>query len=124
MLNLRLAQPELLVDITRIQELVRVETSGDHITIGRAYLMLRSRTGAFPDPGQNFFLPGGEGIAYRAVRNRGTLGEATQRRPGSGLGSLFFCARAEILIPAQAGNEVGIDDFLVGAMETTLVPEN
>lgn len=124
MLNLRLAQPELLVDITRIQELVRVETSVDHITIGACVSHAAVEDGCIPDPGQNFLSRVASGIAYRAVRNRGTLGGSVANAdPAADWVACFSALGAEILISGTGGQRcVGIDDFLVGAMETTLVP--
>ncbi len=124
MLNLRLAQPELLVDITRIQELVRVETSVDHITIGACVSHAAVEDGCVPDPGQKFLSRVASGIAYRAVRNRGTLGGSIANAdPAADWVACFSALGAEILISGTGGQRrVGIDDFLVGAMETTLVP--
>ncbi len=124
MLNLRLAQPELLVDITRIQELVRVETSVDHITIGACVSHAAVEDGCVPDPGQKFLSRVASGIAYRAVRNRGTLGGSIANAdPAADWVACFSALDAEILISGTGGQRrVGIDDFLVGAMETTLVP--
>jgi carbon-monoxide dehydrogenase medium subunit len=67
MLNLRLVQPDLLVDITHIPELTRVEEDGDGLLLGAC------TTHAAIEDGR--VLPAvAHGIAYRAVRSRGTIG--------------------------------------------------
>ena len=123
MLNLRLAQPELLVDITRIEELVRVEASTDHITIGACVSHAAVEDRRVADPGHNFLSRVAGGIAYRTVRNRGTLGGSVANAdPAADWIACFSALNAEILISSSSGQRrVGIDDFLVGAMETTLV---
>ena len=124
MLNLRLAQPELLVDITRIEELVRVEESTDHITIGACVSHAAVEDRRVADPGHDFLARVAGGIAYRAVRNRGTLGGSIANAdPAADWVACFSALGAEILISNTNGQRrVGIDDFLVGAMETTLGP--
>ena len=72
MLNLRLARPKLLVDVGRMESLRAIEDGGTFWRIGASVTH-----SALEDAK----LPGGEalsavarGIAYRAVRNRGTIG--------------------------------------------------
>jgi carbon-monoxide dehydrogenase medium subunit len=72
MLNLRLARPSLLVDIARLSELKTIKDEGGSWRIG---------AGVTHAQVEDAKLPGGEmlvsvagGIAYRAVRNRGTMG--------------------------------------------------
>lgn len=74
MLNLRLVRPTLLVDVSRIESLRRIEETKDAWRLGA------SVTHAFIEDA-NGKLRGGEmlaevagGIAYRGVRNRGTIG--------------------------------------------------
>ena len=75
MLNLRLAQPDLLVDITGIPELMRVEERRTPVADRRLRHALRtSRTAACPIPPAALLPRVARGIAYRAVRNRGTIG--------------------------------------------------
>ena len=74
MLNLRLAQPNLLIDITGIPELTRVEADADNLMLGACVTTADvedERIGAEALP---MLAPIAARIAYRAVRNRGTLG--------------------------------------------------
>jgi carbon-monoxide dehydrogenase medium subunit len=72
MLNLRLARPSLLVDVSRLQALRQVENRGAAWRIGAGVTHAHL---------EDAHLPGGEmlrdvaaGIAYRSVRSRGTIG--------------------------------------------------
>jgi carbon-monoxide dehydrogenase medium subunit len=73
MLNLRLAQPALLVDITRIPELAAVSEDADAVTVGATVTHAAIEDGRIPDPTGGFLPRVARGIAYRAVRNRGTI---------------------------------------------------
>src|ERR1043165_6935615 len=51
MLNLRLAQPRLLIDITGIRELTRIEETGDRVTIGACVTTANIEDGRLPGTG-------------------------------------------------------------------------
>ena len=74
MLNLRLAQPDLLVDITAVPDLLRVETEDDGLLIGACVTHADIEDGRVPDPTDGALPAVARAIAYRAVRNRGTIG--------------------------------------------------
>ena len=74
MLNLRLVQPDLLVDITAIPELKRFEQKGDALFIGSCITHADIEDGRVPDVTGGAMRAVAAGIAYRAVRNRGTIG--------------------------------------------------
>src|SRR5215472_8808228 len=74
MLNLRLVQPRLLLDITAIPELTRVEEEADGITIGACVTTADIEDGRVGMPELPILSAIAAGIAYRAVRNRGTIG--------------------------------------------------
>jgi carbon-monoxide dehydrogenase medium subunit len=74
MLNLRLARPRLLIDVARIAELRSVEDRGAFWRIGAAVTHAEIEDGTTP-VGPTGLLPYvARHIAYRAVRNRGTVG--------------------------------------------------
>ena len=74
MLNLRLAQPELLVDLTRMGELKQVEETAETVSIGACVTHADIEDGRVPDVEGGVLGAVARGIAYRAVRNRGTIG--------------------------------------------------
>lgn len=73
-MNLRLAQPEHLIDINAVSELVGIGEEGDHITIGsltrhaevESSILLANRCALLPAAARR--------IGHLAIRNRGTIG--------------------------------------------------
>jgi carbon-monoxide dehydrogenase medium subunit len=74
MLNLRLTRPSLLVAIHHLPELRAVEQTADAITLGACVTHAEIADGRTPDVGRRLLAGVAAGIAYRAVRNRGTIG--------------------------------------------------
>lgn len=72
MLNLRLARPQVLIDIARLEALRRIEDLGAQWRIGAAVTHSRIEDAALP--GAEMLTHVACGIAHRAVRNRGTIG--------------------------------------------------
>ena len=74
MLNLRLARPQRLVDISQASDLRNVQARGDRLRIGAAVTHAEIEDGVHELlRGHMMHYVAGR-IAYRAVRNRGTLG--------------------------------------------------
>ncbi len=74
MLNLRLVRPERLVDVRELPELRRVEETAQAVRYGAALRHAEFEDGAVPDAARGMLAHVAGLIAYRAVRNRGTLG--------------------------------------------------
>ena len=74
MLNLRLVQPDLLVDLTGLAELKRVEVTAEALIVGACVTHADIEDGRVPEIGGGVLRALAAGIAYRAVRNRGTIG--------------------------------------------------
>jgi carbon-monoxide dehydrogenase medium subunit len=74
MLNFRAARPDRLVPLSALAGLQGVEDSGTAITIGAATTHAAIADGRIPDLPGNILARIAGGIAYRAVRNRGTIG--------------------------------------------------
>jgi carbon-monoxide dehydrogenase medium subunit len=74
MLNLRLARPSLLVDISQLDELKRVEERDSSFIIGAAITHAAIEDGIAPTVGAGLLRTVARTIAYRAMRNRGTIG--------------------------------------------------
>jgi carbon-monoxide dehydrogenase medium subunit len=74
MLNLRLARPRLLVQVDRLPELMGFASDAAAVTIGACVTHAEIADGMVPDIGSNVLARVAANIAYRAVRNRGTIG--------------------------------------------------
>ncbi len=74
MLNLRLARPAAVIDISGLQALRGVTRDGDTVRIGAAVTHAEIEDGVHAALRDSPMRAVAAGIAYRAVRNRGTLG--------------------------------------------------
>ncbi len=74
MMNLRLAQPALLVDVHMITALKTCVVEQYAVILGAATTHAAIEDGQVQDPAQGMMAYVASGIAYRAVRNCGTLG--------------------------------------------------
>ena len=125
MLNLRLAQPGLLVDITRIPELAAVSEDADSVTIGATVTHAAVEDGRVPDPTGGFLRRVARGIAYRAVRTRGTIGGSLAHAdPAADWLSCLSALGADVVVAGAAGTRrVPLAGFVRGAMETEIGAE-
>ncbi len=122
MLNLRLTQPELLVDITAIPELTTAETDGDGLLIGACVTHAAIEDGRIPDVTGGAMASVAGGIAYRAVRNRGTIGGSLAHAdPAADWVTCLTALDAEAVIVGASGERrTPVADFMTGAFETVL----
>lgn len=122
MLNLRLAQPTLLIDITRIPELADVREDERSITIGATVTHAAIEDGRIADPTGGFLARVACGIAYRAVRSRGTIGGSLAHAdPAADWLSCLSALGAEVLVRGpQGARSLALSGFMRGAMETEL----
>lgn len=124
MLNLRLAQPAEIVDITRIPELGRVHEEGDAVTFGAVVTHASFEDGRTPDPTGGFMRRVASGIGYRAVRVRGTIGGSLAHAdPAADWMSCLSVLGAEVLISgARGARRIPLKGFMRGALDTVLEP--
>jgi carbon-monoxide dehydrogenase medium subunit len=122
MLNLRLAQPDLLIDITSIAELADVADGRDHIDIGACVTHADIEDGRLPDASNGLLRHVAGTIAYRAVRNRGTIGGSLAHAdPAADWISIFPLLDAEIIIAARRGaRKIAAADLVVSSFTTVL----
>ncbi len=74
MLGFRVVRPSQLIDIARLPELQRIETSASGLRIGAGVTHAQLEDGAAPGALGAFLARVASGIAFRAIRNRGTVG--------------------------------------------------
>ena len=124
MLNLRLAQPELLVDISAMPELRQVGEDSDAVEIGACVTHADIEDGRLPDRSQGFLRHVAGRIAYRAVRNRGTIGGSLAHAdPAADWISALSLVGAQVAVWSHRGARmVAIEDLIVSSFTTTLQP--
>lgn len=122
MLNLRLAQPELLIDITSIAELMAVKDDGDTIEIGACVTHADIEDRRVPDVSNGLLPHVAGGIAYRAVRNRGTIGGSLAHAdPAADWISVLPLLGADIVARSQKGDRIiAAADLMISSFTTQL----
>lgn len=122
MLNMRLVQPELIIDITALDELKRVDRQKDHQVIGACVTHADIEDGRVPDVTNGAMRAVAAGIAYRAVRNRGTIGGSLSNAdPSADWVSALAALGAEAIVRGAGGTRtMPVEDYVTGALETAL----
>jgi len=122
LLNLRLVQPDILIDITSIPELIGMEEDADHLVLGACITHADIEDGRVPDVTNGAMQKVAAGIAYRAVRNRGTIGGSlTSADPSADWVSALAAVGAEVVLRGRSGTRtLAVEDYVVGALETAL----
>jgi len=125
MLNLRLARPELVIDLRRVTELARFEISEQGLRAGAMANALEVEE--HPDvhhvPGLHDALCQ---IAHPQIRSRTTIGGSVAHAdPAAELPALLLALDGTIVLQSRARGErtVSADDFLTGPMMTAREPD-
>ena len=124
MMQLRLATPAALVDIARLAQMQTVEDRGDHHAIGAAVTHAAIEDGRFVLADSGMLAAVARNIAYRAVRNRGTIGGSLAHAdPAADWLSALTAIGADLsLIGPDGRRRVAMDGFILGAFTTALGP--
>ena len=122
MLNLRLTRPNALVDISSVESLRRIESTRESVIAGAAATHADIEDRPASDLIEHAMREVAAGIAYRAVRNRGTIGGSiVHADPAADWVSFLLCADARIRIRGVAGErEVRMQDFTHAAYTTAV----
>jgi aerobic carbon-monoxide dehydrogenase medium subunit len=124
MLNLRLVEPDLIVDISGLSELKQADRRGDELVIGACITHGDIEDGRIPDVTRGAMQRVAGAIAYRAVRNRGTIGGSLSHAdPAADWISALAALGAKVTLRSLAGaRDLAIEDFIIGALESALQP--
>ena len=125
MLNLRLVQPSVLIDIAALPELSEVSESDSGLRIGACVTAANIEDGRLPLAGAPMLQRIAGGIAYRAVRNRGTIGGSLcHADPAADWVSTLVALSATCEIRDAQGKlrRVPVQKFVTAAFENVLAP--
>ncbi|MES1931857.1 carbon monoxide dehydrogenase [Salinisphaera shabanensis T35B1] len=122
MLNLRLAQPECVIDIVGLDALKGLRIESDEMVIGPLVTHARLEDGRYDDATGGMLAHVAAGIAYRAVRNSGTIGGSLcHADPAADWIAATAALGATFDIQGPDGTrQVAARDFMTSAFETTL----
>ena len=123
-LNMRLSQPEILIDINRLDALKGIATQGDRVRIGaltRHVEVMESPVIAEHVPLIAEAMPN---VAHVAVRNRGTFGGSVALAdPAAEMPACCLALGATLVVRSSAGRrEIAADDYFLGLYETARRP--
>jgi aerobic carbon-monoxide dehydrogenase medium subunit len=124
LLNLRLVQPTILVDITAIPELTRVEEDASGVTVGACVTAADIEDERVRLEELSILRAVAAGVAYRAVRNRGTIGGSICHADPAGdwLPSLCALGAECIITDGSHVRRLPVEQFVTGAFEVSLEP--
>ena len=122
LLNLRLVRPGLLLDISRLPELQRIDEERDAVNIGACVTHAAIEDGRLRDVTNGLLPRVAAGIAYRAVRNRGTIGGSlVHADPAADWLAALIALEAQVrLVAHDTERTVPLRTFVTGALATEL----
>jgi carbon-monoxide dehydrogenase medium subunit len=125
MMNMRVASPDLVIDIGRLEELRAVSETADHVSLGACITHAAVEDELVPDPSRGLMPSVASQLAYRAVRTRGTIGGSLALGdPAADWPAVMVALDAEVLLRGPLGSRsVAAVDFGVGIYETVRAPD-
>jgi|TARA_B110000967_G_scaffold63798_1_gene65709 carbon-monoxide dehydrogenase medium subunit len=125
MLNLRLARPDRLVDVAQTPALRKITQTQAFVAFGAATRHAEIEDGKTPDPSCGMMPYVASGIAYRAIRNKGTLGGSLcHADPAADWVTAMTALNATLIITSVGKDtrKTPMVEFMQGAYRTTLEP--
>ncbi|HEY8187787.1 MAG TPA: xanthine dehydrogenase family protein subunit M [Pyrinomonadaceae bacterium] len=123
-MKLRLAQPALLVDIGRINDLAYIREDGDRILIGAMTTHYQLESSARLQEICPLLPACASQIGDVQVRNKGTIGGSIAHSdPAGDWPAAIIALRAEMVVAGKNGERaIKADDFFVDLLTTALAP--
>jgi carbon-monoxide dehydrogenase medium subunit len=124
MLNLRLVMVDTIVDLRHVESLKTASETPEAIRYGALLPHAAFEDGRVPDAANGLMQFVGRGIAYRAVRTRGTIGGALALAdPAADWVTSMIALEAQIAVVGPEGRRVvPAEAFITGAYQTVLRP--
>ena len=122
MLSLRAAQVDLLVDVSRLDELKAVSETPQGLQIGALSTHAAIEDGKIPDLFYGMMRRVSSTISYRAVRNHGTIGGSVALAdPAADWPGCLIALGATVRIAGPSGTrQQPVEDFVQGLYTTSL----
>ena len=122
MMNLRLVEPDFLVDVRTCPDLRDFRDDAEAVLFGAAVTHSEIEDGVVPDPCRGWLAAAARRIAYRAVRNRGTIGGSIAHAdPAADWLVVLVLLGAEVVVLGPDGmRTAALAEFVAGPFFTTL----
>ncbi len=125
MLNMRLTEPQLVIDISGIPDLDRIEVGKDGITVGA--LVRQAELAAHEEAmaALPIIAEALTHVGHMQTRNRGTVcGSLAHADPSAELPLLLLLLGGHVTLASARGTrQVAASDFLVGMLSTARAPD-
>jgi carbon-monoxide dehydrogenase medium subunit len=125
LLRMRLAYPEVVVDVGRVAEMRGVRDDGDHIVIGAMTTHHDVIRDDLVNAHCGLVVAATKTVADPAVRHRGTFGGALSHAdPAGDLPAVVLALDGEFVVAGGGGRRtVAAADFFVDYLQTALAPD-
>ena len=125
LMRFRLARPEVLVDIGRLDELKYVNDGGDHLAIGALTRHMDVETSDLVKAEVPLLAAATSHVGDPQVRHRGTIGGSIAHGDSaSDIPSVLLATGATLVAQGPSGaREIAVDDFFEGFLETALADD-
>ena len=125
MLNLRLTRPETVVDVSKLAEMRTVTLHQNFLRVGASVTHAQIEDGVFELLRGHPIQMVASRIAYRSVRNRGTMGGSLAHADPAADWVLACAALdARIEVQSRSGTKlVAMSEFMLAAYTTTLMSD-
>jgi len=125
MMNLRVASPGLLIDISRLPELSSASDDGDAVTVGACVTHAAIEDGRGADPSRGLMARVAATLAYRAIRTRGTIGGSLALSdPAAEWPAVMTALDAEVMVCGPGGRRsIRCSELTTGIFETKLAAD-
>jgi 2-furoyl-CoA dehydrogenase FAD binding subunit len=124
-LNLRLAQPSVLIDISRVPDLNYIRTSSTHLAIGAAATQGSVEWRSTLAQEVPLLAQAFPHISHFQIRNRGTVcGSIAHADPSAELPLALLALQGEVVLRSRRGKRtVAAEDFFQGMLMTARAPD-
>jgi carbon-monoxide dehydrogenase medium subunit len=125
MLNLRVALPDLVVDLGGLDELKELSVSPTAVRIGALTTHAAIEDGLFAEEFGGLLQKVASRISYRAVRNHGTIGGSVALAdPAADWPGCLMALGASVQIAGlKGGRSEPVQNFVQGQYQTSLTPD-
>ena len=125
MLNLRLARPEVLIDLGRVAELAAISELDGGVSLGAMARQRSAERSELIRERAPLVQQALGHVGHPTIRNRGTVGGSVAHSdPAAELPAVCVALDAELVARGVAGERtIAAEDFAVGFMTTALAPD-
>lgn len=122
LMNLRLTLSEAVIDISAIAALRESKVIGEELFMGAGVTHAMIEDGKVEDPARGFLRQVAGGIAYRSIRNKGTIGGSLAHAdPGADWpAALLALGGSALICGVQGVRTIPLSGFQLGLMQTCL----